>query len=58
MLSLREAGVRTGVRPVRYDFSESQAGKDICDRKTAAMKAHIKHWLNEGHVVVTAKDMK
>ena len=50
--------MRTGVRPVRYDFSEPQAGKDICDRKTAAMKAHIKRWVNERHDVVTAEDMK
>ena len=48
----------TGVRPVRYDFSEPQAGKDICDRKTAAMKAHIKRGVNERHDVVTAEDMK
>ena len=58
LLSLREVGVRTGVRPVRYDFSEPQAGKDICDRKTAAMKAHIKRWVDERHDVVTAEDMK
>ena len=58
LLSLREVGSRTGVRPVRYDFSEPQAGKDICDRKTAAMKAHIKRWVNERHDVVTAEDMK
>ena len=58
LLSLREVGVRTGVRPVRYDFSEPQAGKDICDRKTAAMKAHTKRCVNEKHDVVTAEDMK
>ncbi|KAL9974162.1 hypothetical protein ACROYT_G011171 [Oculina patagonica] len=58
LLSLREVGERTGVRPVRYDFSEPQAGKDICDRKTAAMKAHMKRWVNEKHDVVTAEDMK
>lgn len=58
LLSLREVGERTGVRPARYDFSEPQAGKDICDRKTAAMKAHIKRWVNERHDVVTAEDMK
>ena len=57
LLSLREVGVRTGVRPVRYDFSEPQTGKDFCDRKTAAMKAHIKCWVNERHDVVTAEDM-
>lgn len=58
LLSLRDVGERTGVRPVRYDFSEPQAGKDICDRKTAPMKAHIKRWVNERHDVVTAEDMK
>ena len=55
---LREIWTRTGVRPLRYDFSEPQAGKNICDRKTAAMKAHIKRWVNERHDVVTAEDMK
>ena len=41
LLSLREVGERTGVRPLQYDFSEPQAGKDICDRKAAPMKGHI-----------------
>ncbi|KAK3714749.1 hypothetical protein QZH41_004115 [Actinostola sp. cb2023] len=58
LLSLGEVGKRTGVRPVRYDFSGAQAGKDICDRKTASMKAHIKRWVNEKHDVMTAEDMK
>jgi len=58
LLSLREIGTRTGVRPLRYDFSEPQAGEDICDRKTAAMTAHIKRRVNERHEVVTAEDMK
>ena len=30
---------------MRYDFSDPQAGRDICDRKTAPMKAHIKRWV-------------
>ena len=58
LLSLAGVGERTGFIPVRYDFSEPQAGKDICDRKTAAMKAHIKRWVNERHDVITAEDMK
>ena len=57
-LSLEEVGERTGVRPVRYDFSEPQASKDICDRKAASMKAHIKRWVNDNHDVITAEDMK
>ncbi|KAK3736570.1 hypothetical protein QZH41_003144 [Actinostola sp. cb2023] len=58
LLSLKKVGERTGIIPVRYDFSEPQAGKDICDRKAASMKAHIKRWVNEKHDVVTAEDMK
>ena len=58
LLSLVGVGERSGVIPVRYDFSEPQARKDICDRKTAAMKAHIRRWVNERHDVVTAEDMK
>ena len=54
LLSLRETGARTDVRPLRYEFLEPQAGKDICDRKTAAMRAHIKRQANERHDVVTA----
>ena len=40
-VSLLAVGGRTGIRPVWYHFSEPQVGKDICDRKTAVMKAHI-----------------
>ena len=42
ILSLPVMGERVGVMPLRYDFSDPQAGKDICDRKTAPMKAHIR----------------
>ena len=36
----------------------AQAGKDICDRKIAPMKAHIRRYVNEKHDVVTAANMK
>ena len=58
LLSLPEISARSGIKIVRYDFSDPQAGKDICDRKTAPMKAHIKRWVNEQHDVLTAEDMK
>jgi len=58
LLSLPSVSQRTGVEVLRYDFSDPQAGKDICDRKTATMKAHIKRWVNEKHDVITAEDMK
>ena len=38
LLSPHEIGKRTGITPLRYDFSDPQSGKDICDGKTAPMK--------------------
>ena len=58
LLSLHEIGKRTGITPLRYDFSDPQSGKDICDRKTAPMKSHIRRWVNEKNDVLTALDMK
>ena len=37
LLSLPSLGERSGVRVARYDFSEPQAGKDICDRRIASI---------------------
>ena len=58
LLALPAIGARTGIHIRRYDFSEPQAGKDICDRKIAPMKAHIRRYVNEKHDVTTAIDMK
>ena len=58
LLSLPFIGQPTGMTILRYDFSGPQSGKDICDRKTAPMKAHIRRCVNEKHNVITAKDMK
>ena len=43
---------------IALQISDPQAWKDICDRKTALMKAHIKRWVDEKHDVITAEDMK
>ena len=58
LLALPAIGARTGIRIQRYDFSEPQAGKDICNRKIAPIKAHIRRYVNEKHDVTTAIDMK
>ena len=58
LLSLPNIGDRTGGKKTRYDFSEPQAGKDICDRRTAALKSHMQRFINEGNHVKTASDMK
>ena len=58
LLSLPSIGDRTGVKIARYDFSEPQARKDICDRRTAALKSHMRRFINEGNDVKTASGMK
>ena len=58
LLCLPEIGKRNGITPIRYDFSDPQAGKDLCDRKIAPMKAHIRRFVNENNDVVTADHMK
>ena len=58
LLSPPSLGQRIGVRIARYDFSEAQAGKDICDRRATAMKSHIRCYINEGNDIKTASDMK
>ena len=58
IMSLESTGERAGISVRRYDFSDPQSGKDVCDRKIAPMKGHIQRWVNEKHDVVTAVDMK
>ena len=58
LLSLPSLGKRVGVRIARYDFTEAQAGKDIRDRRAAALKSHITRYINEGNDIKTASDMK
>ena len=41
----------------RYDFSEPQFGKDVCDRIISPMKGAIRRYCNEGHNIMTASDM-
>ena len=56
-LSLSFISPRTGIKVLSYDFSEPQSGNDICNQKTAPVKAHIRRWVNEKHDVITAEDM-
>lgn len=41
-----------------FDFCEAQDGKGACDRTAAVIKANIRRFVNEGHDLVTARDMK
>ncbi|CAC5397469.1 unnamed protein product [Mytilus coruscus] len=41
-----------------YNFCEAQDGKGACDRTAATLKSGIRRFLNQGHDVVTASQMK
>ena len=57
IVAARDVGERVGVSLQRYDFSEPQSGKDVCDRILCPLKGAIRRYCNEGHDVLTASDM-
>ena len=58
ILSLPSLEDRAGMKIARYDFSDPQAGKDVCDRRIAPIKSHMRRYINEGHDIRSAADMK
>ena len=48
----------TGIKVVGVDFSDPQGGKGAADRMAAAAKSHIRMYINEGHDVTNAEQMK
>ncbi|PFX14753.1 hypothetical protein AWC38_SpisGene21066 [Stylophora pistillata] len=57
-INQEKRGKRIGIVVMRYDFSEPQYGKDVCDRILCPMKSTIRRYCNEGHDAVSAKDMR
>ena len=55
--AVQDIGKRVGIKVERYDFSEPQYGKDVCDQ-ICPMKESIRRFCNEGHDVIRAKDMR
>ena len=49
---------RHGLQISRIDFSEPQGGKGACDRKAATIKSHMAKYLNSGHDIESAVQMK
>ena len=43
---------------ITVDFSDPQGGKGSCDRKATTIKSHMKRFLNSGHDIETAEQMK
>lgn len=48
----------TGIKVAPMDFSDPQGGKGAADRLAATCKYHIRIYLNEGHDVTTAEEMR
>ena len=58
IVSAKRVGDVAGVDVVRNDFSDPQGGKGICDRKAANIKGGVGRFLNEGHDVTNALELK
>lgn len=42
----------------KYNFSEAQSGKDLCDARTGTCRLHMLNYLNEGNDITNAVQMK
>ena len=58
ILACPDISSSTGVKVVRVDFSDPQGGKGPPDRLAANCKGHVRAYINEGHDVCTATDLK
>ena len=56
VLSLLKISYESGIQIRRIDFCDPQGGKGPCDRYTAVMKSHVRHFLNEKHNVTTTAE--
>jgi hypothetical protein len=56
--TIHSTSIRSGIQVVRYDFSEPQAGKDLCDRKIAPCKQRLRNYVAENNNVEIADDVK
>ena len=48
----------TSIKLHRVDFSDPQGGKGPCDRKAATIKCHVRRYINDGHDVVNATQLR
>ena len=48
----------SGITMRRYDLSEPQIGKGVCDRSSAHQETHASRFINEGNDINTATDLK
>ncbi|VDI58240.1 Hypothetical predicted protein, partial [Mytilus galloprovincialis] len=57
-LSLYGISQRTGLKILRYDYSEAQSGKSFCDAKIAHMRSKMKMFVSSGNNISSAEEMK
>lgn len=48
----------TDITVKEFNFSEVQSSKDICDARLGSRRLHIPNYVNEGHDVTDAFQMK
>lgn len=58
LLEADRSSSHAGVKAERFDFSDPQGGKGEADRQAATIKGHIDVYLNEGHDMNNAVEMK
>ena len=58
LTTINNSSNRSGIEVKRYDFSEPQAGKDLCDRKIAPCKQRLRNYVSENHNIENAHDIK
>ena len=54
----RGIGQRVALEVCRYDISEPQYSKDVCDRILCPMKTCIRRFCNERHDILLTGDMR
>ena len=58
ILSIPAIESSSGVSVVAVDFSDPQGCKGPADRMSATYKSHVRLYINEGHDITTAEQMK
>lgn len=48
----------SGLKIMRYDYSEAQSGKSFCDAKIAHMRSKMKMYVSTGNNILSAEDMR
>ena len=58
LATINSTSRRSGIEVIRYNFSDPQSNKDLCERKIAPCKQRLRHYVAENHNVESAKDIK